>query len=523
MNLLADMAQPADDAAGGPDRSDAVGRRDGADLDDHGAGQQQLGSAGQPGHDHRHGDRRRRRRGRRRRGVDRQRRDLASARTGRGTWTYTWTAGSSGTLHAAQPRGRRQRQPRDARHRRHGHGRQRQPGLPVQHLGQPAATPAKAGRDDRQHRGRGRREVPLADRGPDHRRPLLQGRDEHRHARRPPVDAHGPAARDRDVHERDGDAAGRRRASRRPVDITAGTTYVASYHAPNGNYASNLDYFAAAGVDSGAAARAARRRGRRQRRLRLRCRAARSRPASGGRRTTGSTSCSRPARDTTAPTRHGREPRARGATNVADVGRTSPPRFSEAVDPATVNANTVLLRDAGGRRRARGRHLRRRQPDRDARPDRDAGRLHDLHGDGQGRHGRRQGPRGQRARDRRQLDVHDARAVPVRLPVQHLGRARRRPPSAPRRRHAARSRSARGSAPRPTGSSPGCASTRARRTPARTSATCGRSTGPAARDGDVHERDRDAAGSRSRSPRRSRSRPTRPTSPRTTRRTATTR
>ena len=35
-----------------------------------------------------------------------------------------------------------------------------------------------------------------------------------------------------------------------PVAITANTTYVASYHAPNGNYAVNEDYFTAAGVDS---------------------------------------------------------------------------------------------------------------------------------------------------------------------------------------------------------------------------------------------------------------------------------
>jgi methionine-rich copper-binding protein CopC len=36
-----------------------------------------------------------------------------------------------------------------------------------------------------------------------------------------------------------------------PVNVTAGTTYVASYHAPVGNYAWNRDFFATAGVDSG--------------------------------------------------------------------------------------------------------------------------------------------------------------------------------------------------------------------------------------------------------------------------------
>ena len=80
-----------------------------------------------------------------------------------------------------------------------------------------------------------------------------------------------------------------------PVDIAADTTYVASYHAPRGNYASNVDYFTLAGVDNGplraladgedAAATASTPTGR----------AAASRPRPGARRTTGSTSCSRTA------------------------------------------------------------------------------------------------------------------------------------------------------------------------------------------------------------------------------------
>ena len=36
-----------------------------------------------------------------------------------------------------------------------------------------------------------------------------------------------------------------------PVAITAGTTYVASYYAPAGHYAYNLNYFASSGVDNG--------------------------------------------------------------------------------------------------------------------------------------------------------------------------------------------------------------------------------------------------------------------------------
>jgi hypothetical protein len=36
-----------------------------------------------------------------------------------------------------------------------------------------------------------------------------------------------------------------------PVAITANTVYVASYHAPNGRYAADENYFAAAGVANG--------------------------------------------------------------------------------------------------------------------------------------------------------------------------------------------------------------------------------------------------------------------------------
>jgi hypothetical protein len=36
-----------------------------------------------------------------------------------------------------------------------------------------------------------------------------------------------------------------------PVEITANTVYVASYHAPNGRYAADAGYFATAGVDNG--------------------------------------------------------------------------------------------------------------------------------------------------------------------------------------------------------------------------------------------------------------------------------
>ena len=51
-------------------------------------------------------------------------------------------------------------------------------------------------------------------------------------ARRPPLDGHRHAAGDRHVHRRDGQSAGRQVSLPAPVPVTAGQTYVASYHAP---------------------------------------------------------------------------------------------------------------------------------------------------------------------------------------------------------------------------------------------------------------------------------------------------
>ena len=56
--------------------------------------------------------------------------------------------------------------------------------------------------------GRARRQVPDGLRRHGHRRALLQGGGEHRHARRQPVDRGRDAARARDVHRRDGRPAG---------------------------------------------------------------------------------------------------------------------------------------------------------------------------------------------------------------------------------------------------------------------------------------------------------------------------
>ena len=68
------------------------------------------------------------------------------------------------------------------------------------------------------------------------RHPLLQGGRQHRHAHRQPVDRGRDAARAGDVHRRDGLRLADGRRSPPRWRITAGTTYVAAYFAPNGHY-----------------------------------------------------------------------------------------------------------------------------------------------------------------------------------------------------------------------------------------------------------------------------------------------
>ena len=130
-----------------------------------------------------------------------------------------------------------------------------------------------------------------------------------------------------------------------PVDVTPGVTYIASYHAPNGNYASNIDYFLSTGVDSGP------------------LRALRDGEDGGNGLYEYGPSGTFPAStwrsenywvdvvfetgvDTTAPQITSVSP-GRGATNVAasDNVRAT---FSEGLTATTVNANTVLLRDPSG-------------------------------------------------------------------------------------------------------------------------------------------------------------------------------
>jgi hypothetical protein len=136
----------------------------------------------------------------------------------------------------------------------------------------------------------------------------------------------------------------------RPVPITANTVYVASYHTSVGNYAFEQNYFANAGVDNGAL-----------RFLRD--------GESGGNGvykygasgfpdqtyrssnywvdvvfTTNVTNTTPPATDTTTPTVSSTSP-SDGVTN-ANTGTSITATFSEAIDPATINANTFLLQDA---------------------------------------------------------------------------------------------------------------------------------------------------------------------------------
>ena len=134
-----------------------------------------------------------------------------------------------------------------------------------------------------------------------------------------------------------------------PVEIAADTTYVAAYHAPRGNYASNVDFFTLAGVENGP----------------LRALAEGEDQGGNGVYAYGASGSfpnatwrsenywvdvvfetGAAAPDTTPPTITGVTP-ARGAATVA-VGANVTAQFNEALTPATVNTTSVVLRDAGG-------------------------------------------------------------------------------------------------------------------------------------------------------------------------------
>ncbi|MEZ0292716.1 MAG: DUF4082 domain-containing protein [Solirubrobacteraceae bacterium] len=134
-----------------------------------------------------------------------------------------------------------------------------------------------------------------------------------------------------------------------PVDIAADTTYVGSYHAPRGNYASNVDYFTLAGVDNGP----------------LRALADGEDAGGNGVYAYGASGSfpnatwrsenywvdvvfenGTAAPDTTPPTITGVTP-ARGAANIA-TGVNVTAQFSEALTATTVNTTSVVLTDAAG-------------------------------------------------------------------------------------------------------------------------------------------------------------------------------
>ena len=176
------------------------------------------------GHGHRHRDRRRRAR-RRRRGVHRRRCDLAPgdghdrvelhlraarARVDAGARSVRSTTAPTS---ARSPPGR---SPWRARARSSGRRSRRSP---------PRATPARS--------SWACGSPPTSD-GFVTGRAVLQGRGEHRHARRFAVERHRRAAGDGDVPERDGDRLADRDVRRRRSQVTAGTTYVVSYTAPAG-------------------------------------------------------------------------------------------------------------------------------------------------------------------------------------------------------------------------------------------------------------------------------------------------
>ena len=310
-----------------------------------------------------------------------------------------------------EPRRRRQRQPRDAGGRRDGDGRRRrQRRCPCTHL----------------ERRRRRRRWPddttpapielgvkfRADvAGSDHRRPLLQGRRQHRHARRHALDERrarcwppppSPARRR---------PAGSRSASPAPVAITANTTYVASYYAPDGRYARDSGYFAAGE--------------RRQRAAARRCATAPT--AATASTATAPAAASRPrptsrsnywvdvvfvtsaGPDTTPPTVTGRTAGQRGDRRRPSA-TTVTATFSEAMDPATITTDHVR---AARRRQRAGR----RPPSPTtpppapprSRPTAALAAGDHLHRHGQGRGDRpaRQGRGRQRPGGQRDLVVHD--------------------------------------------------------------------------------------------------------------------
>ena len=129
-------------------------------------------------------------------------------------------------------------------------------------------TPTNAG-GQRHRRGRAGREVPGRPGRLRHRHPLLQGRRQHRHPHRLAVEQQPAPGWPPSPSPTRPPPGWQQATFSAPVAVTANTTYVASYYAPNGRYSCDNGYFSADGGEP-AADRAAGRHRRRQRRLPLR-------------------------------------------------------------------------------------------------------------------------------------------------------------------------------------------------------------------------------------------------------------
>ena len=121
----------------------------------------------------------------------------------------------------------------------------------------PGQCPCSIWPDSTQPRGFGERPEPgqlgvkftTRSKRVDHRNPFLQGPRQHRDPRRRSVGCQRQPARPGDLHERDRRrvAAGKLLA---PIQVTAGTTYVASYFAPDGGESATSAGFASVGADN---------------------------------------------------------------------------------------------------------------------------------------------------------------------------------------------------------------------------------------------------------------------------------
>ena len=281
---------------------------------------------------------------------------------GRESWTFTWTPAASGTAVL------KSRAVDDS-------GNQEIPSAGVSvsvqrvcpcSLWNDSTIPAVAvGSVVGAHRSRG--EIPRRHGRLHHRAAVPQRGRQRRNARRQSVDRRRHASEERTVHDRDRALAGRKSGSRRLFRLSAASTYVASYHAPNGHFSVDRPYFAAADFYN-APLRAPRDvAGRAERGFQERSAAA-SRRKRSDRATTGSTSCSTRRRWTSRrpPSARRRLPPTRpGSRIAANVTVT----FSETMNPASI---TTRHDRAAERRRIAGAcrgHVQRRDQDRDARSD----------------------------------------------------------------------------------------------------------------------------------------------------------